>query len=204
MLSLGFAPSDKNLELLKALMENGSPLNKENLAFLNRAFLQTGSMEKALFLFINNIPPTSHNASLLDALINGQAGLTSMLREWLSAIETLPDNSIKNQLLHIINTPVINNHIQSYQLNVSGIPATYAQQTGENFQQPSSPLYNAITQPIPEAEFFTAQQTNQSPALTASSTVTPLLNANQTESLLNAPIQNNNQEFIPANSVSTD
>jgi len=89
----GYKPSPENMQMLMKMLDAGIPLTKENIANMNMAYKMTGNLEKAVFMLSNNIPTTPKNASLLNALTEGQAKISTQIANLLDSIANLPDTS---------------------------------------------------------------------------------------------------------------
>jgi len=97
----GYKPSPENLELLTKMLDAGMPLTKANIAQANQAFKMTQNIDQALFLLENNIPASTKNAGLLNALAEGQGKINVQIGNVLDSLAQLPDSAIKDTLVKL-------------------------------------------------------------------------------------------------------
>ncbi len=86
----GFKVTEENLQLVKALVENDLPVNKETITKLNQALKLLGpdEIEKAIFLLKNDLKINSGNAQILNELANGSFKLSEQLKVLTAYLES--------------------------------------------------------------------------------------------------------------------
>ena len=98
----GFKPTPENMQMLNSMLDAGIPLTKENITQMHQAYKMTQNMERALFLMQNNIPTTPTNASLLNALAEGQVKITQQIASLLEGIAQLQDSALQGKLIELL------------------------------------------------------------------------------------------------------
>jgi hypothetical protein len=126
--SYGFKATEKNLEMLKLMLENSIPLTKESVARMNQALRLTDSPGKALFLIQNGLRLTQTNASQLDSLVNGQTRITEQIHNLLEAVSKLPDPELREKIWQLLSK--VENADVSLPNNATARVLTQLTQTG--------------------------------------------------------------------------
>ena len=97
----GLKASEENIGILRLLYESGFPLTKENFFKMNHALKLTGSNDKALFMYENNMKMTAANLAVLDGIVSGKIKITEQLANLSEAINDIKDPVIKTKLKEV-------------------------------------------------------------------------------------------------------
>ena len=91
--TLGASPSEKNLSLVKLLINSNLPVNKQNLKdySANLKLFNELPMEKLEFLLKNNLQPNKDNASLIESYISKEIKLNNQINEIFINIDNSSD-----------------------------------------------------------------------------------------------------------------
>ena len=101
----GLKASNENIAILRLMYENGIPLTKENLQKMNHALKLTGSREKALFMFENDMKFTAANSAMLNQIVNKSIKITNLLFDLFNSIASLENSGLKEKLTEILARP---------------------------------------------------------------------------------------------------
>ena len=101
----GLKASNENIGILRFMYGNGIPLTKENLQKMNHALKLTGSSEKALFMFENEMKLSTANSKILDGVVNGSMKISNMLIGLYNAIGEMPNKELREKLTEILTRP---------------------------------------------------------------------------------------------------
>ena len=123
----GLKPSAENIQMLMHMLDAGIPLTAKNIAHMNQAFKMTQNLEKALFLFQNDIPATSKNTSLLNTLSEGQSQITQQINSLLESISLLKDTALKDMLIKLLDSLSLEKQPSNGEKNVDSNKAQDAQ-----------------------------------------------------------------------------
>ena len=94
----GLKASEENISILRLLYENGFGLTKENFFKMNHALKLTGSSDKALFMYENNMKMTAANLAVLDGIVSGKTKIIQQLASLAEAINEVKDPVVKSKL----------------------------------------------------------------------------------------------------------
>ncbi|WP_250277354.1 flagellar hook-length control protein FliK [[Clostridium] colinum] len=102
----------ETLNQIKALIQNGLPVNKENVQNMIRAMkiFKEYPLEKSLFLIKNNITPTQNMCKQLDNYISKDISINKQIENILSDIENIDNN--QDILKNIFNGTKIEGYIK--------------------------------------------------------------------------------------------
>lgn len=119
LIKQGISTDTKTIELVKNLLKNELPINKETISLLNRAVTILGkdseSLEKAMYLLKNEIPVNSKNANMLNQFFNKEINSLNNTNTILNDINSLKNGETKNELIKIFSSGYEN--ILSEELN---------------------------------------------------------------------------------------
>lgn len=101
----GMKASSENIGILRLLYENGIPLTKENMLKMNHAIKLTGSSEKALFMFENEMKLTTANSSMLEQITSGGMKISNLLLGLVKSIGDLQNIELREKLTEILARP---------------------------------------------------------------------------------------------------
>ena len=99
----GFKASDENIGILRLLYENGHGLTKENFFKINHALKLTGSIDKALFMYENNIKLSAASLAILDGVVSGKTKITQQLASLSDAINEIKDPALRVKLTEVFS-----------------------------------------------------------------------------------------------------
>lgn len=98
--SLNLAPTKENIDLIKILVQNNLPINKDNLQDIIKStkIFKDNSIEKALFLIENNIKPTINIGEQIDSYISKTTLIDKQIDEVFSNIKFPNNDKIINEI----------------------------------------------------------------------------------------------------------
>lgn len=98
--SLNLAPTKENIDLIKILVQNNLPINKNNLQDIIKStkIFKDNSIEKALFLIENNIKPTINIGEQIDSYISKTTLIDKQIDEVFSNIKFPNNDKIINEI----------------------------------------------------------------------------------------------------------
>lgn len=91
--TIGISPSEKNLSIVKLLLNSSLPVNKENLNEVsnNLSLFNKLPFEKIEILLKNNLELNKTNASQLEGYLSKEINLTNQINELFSSIDNSKD-----------------------------------------------------------------------------------------------------------------
>ena len=109
--NLNQLPTEENIELIKTLIQNSLPINKENVQSMIKStkIFKNHSIEKALFLIENNIKDTLDTCNQLENYISKNINIDKQIENLFNNINNLENNS--NILKNMFNNTTIENLI---------------------------------------------------------------------------------------------
>lgn len=98
--SLNLAPTKENIDLIKILVQNNLPINKDNLQDIIKStkIFKDNPIEKALFLIENNIKPTINIGEQIDSYISKTTLIDKQIDEIFSNIKFSNNDKIINEI----------------------------------------------------------------------------------------------------------
>ena len=92
--SLNQLPTEENIELVKTLIQNSLPINKENVQNMIKAtkIFKNNPIEKALFLIENNIKPTLDMCKQVESYISKDISIDKQIENLFININKLDNN----------------------------------------------------------------------------------------------------------------
>ena len=99
----GLKASEENIGILRLLYENGLGLTKENFLKMNHALKLTGSSNKALFMYENNLKLSTANLAILDGIVSGKTKITLQLASLSEAINEMKDPELRVKLIEVFS-----------------------------------------------------------------------------------------------------
>lgn len=119
LIKQGISTDAKTIELVKNLLKNELPINKETISLLNRAVTLLGkdseSLEKAMYLLKNEIPVNSKNANMLNQFFSKEINSLNNTNTILNDINSLKNGQTKDELIKIFSAG--HENIMSEELN---------------------------------------------------------------------------------------
>ena len=111
LISYGLKPGDDNILLMRTLMEAGLPSDRGSFLKLNQAlklFTLVGggeslaeSIDKAVFAFKNDLPPTVKGAQRFQAFLGEAGNVSKNLDAVLDGIKTAPKNAALEEIMKV-------------------------------------------------------------------------------------------------------
>lgn len=98
--SLNLAPTKENIDLIKILVQNNLPINKDNLQDIIKStkIFKDNPIEKALFLIENNINPTINIGEQIDSYISKTTLINKQIDEIFSNINFSNNDKIIDEI----------------------------------------------------------------------------------------------------------
>lgn len=98
--SLNLAPTKENIDLIKILVQNNLPINKDNLQDIIKStkIFKDNPIEKALFLIENNIKPTINIGEQIDSYISKTTLIDKQIDEIFSNINFSNNDKIIDEI----------------------------------------------------------------------------------------------------------
>lgn len=98
--SLNLAPTKENIDLIKILVQNNLPINKDNLQDIIKStkIFKDNPIEKALFLIENNIKPTINIGEQIDSYISKTTLINKQIDEIFSNINFSNNDKIIDEI----------------------------------------------------------------------------------------------------------
>ncbi|WP_317367665.1 hypothetical protein, partial [uncultured Tyzzerella sp.] len=98
--SLNQAPTKENIELIKILVQNNLPINKDNLDSIIKStkIFNENSIEKALFLIENKLKPTINIGEQIDNYLSKETLIDKQIDTLFSNINSLGDNNLTKEI----------------------------------------------------------------------------------------------------------
>ena len=111
--SLNQLPTEENIELVKTLIQNSLPINKENVQNMIKAtkIFKNNPIEKALFLIENNIKPTLDMCKQVESYISKDISIDKQIENLFININKLEDSP--SILKNMFNNTTIENLISN-------------------------------------------------------------------------------------------
>lgn len=121
LMELGIKNSPENINIAKELIKNNLPINKDQFQQISKANILLGDnsnkLNNAIFMLKNNIPITQNNIKILTDFTANSFKVSSSITQIHEQINNLPEGTLKDSLLNILNLPKENTTTTQSNLN---------------------------------------------------------------------------------------